>query len=109
MGYNLHIRRIQGMSPIALEDWLEYIAHDPELWLIENLEITSSEGSTISLNGKGIARWNTMNNGKEYRVSFIYRNGRISAAYLDDFQITKMKEIASKLDAVIVGDEGEEY
>lgn len=45
----------------------------------------------------------------KYQCPQCNKSSRINTTYLDEFQITKMKGIAEKLDAIVVGDDGEEY
>lgn len=42
-------------------------------------------------------------------VWWSYNRGKISSNYIDDDGLTKLKEIACKLNAKVIGDEGEGY
>jgi len=114
MGYNLNIKRREPETPITLDEWKECINTDTELTysdFIETLNPMTNEMIRIDAEGMGI--WSTTFNNEEYKITFSYQTGRrgnyITVRYVDDFQIPKMKQIANMLNAIVVGDEGEEY
>ncbi|WP_159888684.1 hypothetical protein [Paenibacillus puerhi] len=109
MGYEIHIRRKGDDYPIQMEEWLHYIENDEELTYTNNIEITLPNGMILGMSGEGLAIWKTEYRGEEIEITFMYKNDEISAKYMDDFQIVKMKAIANKLNAIVVGDENEEY
>jgi len=109
MGYEVHIRRKDGENPINIKEWLSYAATDDELTLTNNISITLPNGMNLGMSGEGMAVWKTEVDGEEYETTFMFRDEGISARYAGDFQIIKMKEIAEKLRAIVVGDEGEQY
>lgn len=114
MGYNLNIKRTEPESPITLDEWKHCISIDPELEYADFIEaINPMTNKIIRIDSVGMGVWSTEFNKEELKITFSFRDGRwgseISANYVDDFQIPKMKEIASKLNAKVIGDDGEEY
>ncbi|ULO08496.1 hypothetical protein H1230_06730 [Paenibacillus sp. 19GGS1-52] len=109
MAYEVHIRRKDEANPLTMKDWLNYVEKDKELTYTNHVEITLPNGMTMGMSGEGMAVWKTEVEGEEYKITFTFRDEEISARYVDDFQIEKMKVIANKLNAVVVGDEDEEY
>ncbi|NOU98503.1 hypothetical protein GC097_00485 [Paenibacillus sp. LMG 31457] len=67
----------------------------------------------MKIDAEGMGIWITTFNDEQHKITFSFqkdRNGNyITVRYVDDFQIPKMKEIANNLNAILVGDEGEEY
>lgn len=110
MGYSVHVKRTSNENPITLEEWFNYINNDQGLEYIERIETKNPlTGEIISLVGQGMAIWKTENEGERYEITFDFRQDKISARYVAEFQIKKMKEIACRLHGIVVGDEGEEY
>ncbi|WP_172194243.1 hypothetical protein [Saccharibacillus qingshengii] len=109
MAYNLHIQRKDEDHPITLEEWMNYIKQDNELEPTDHIEITLPNGMTMGISGEGMAVWKTTVEDEEMQVTFTFMEGEISAGHSNEDQIEKMKKIASKLKAIVVGDEGEEY
>ncbi|WNR46873.1 hypothetical protein [Paenibacillus roseipurpureus] len=114
MGYDLKIKRIEPAAQITLDEWKHCISLDSELEYVDFIEATNPKtNETIRIESVGMGVWRTEFNNEEFELTFSFRDGRrgseISARYVDDFQIPKMKEIAGKLNAKVYGDEGEEY
>jgi hypothetical protein len=109
MGYELHIKRKHEENPIMIEEWLDYIRNDKELTYTKGIEVKLPNGMSLGMSGEGMAIWKTTFDEEELELTFLFRNGEISARFIEDFQILKMKEIANKLGAIVVGDEGERY
>jgi hypothetical protein len=106
MGYNLHSERDE--RPISLEEWRAYVTADPEMRLEQELAPWVPAGETIK---DGLAGW--MNHpalkdkGEPYFFHFWTKS--IVVRSPDDDLVEKMKRIAGTLNAVVRGDEGEEY
>ncbi|MCL6603726.1 MAG: hypothetical protein K6T94_12685 [Paenibacillus sp.] len=109
MAYEVHIRRKDESNPITMKEWLDYVEKDEELTFTDHIEITLPNGMTMGMSGEGMAVWKTEVDGEEYKITFIFRDEEISARYVDDFQIEKMKGIAKNINAIVIGDEDEEY
>ena len=103
-GYNLHIEREQE---ITVDEWLSICKQDKTL-TVQNtaVAINPSTGEKIEIATPNSCVWKTPILKKEYYFS--YFNGSITLG-TDKAQIKKAKEIAKKLSAKVVGDEGEEY
>lgn len=94
MGYDLHITRAEDWCEnagfeITPEEWLDYVANDPELHILGE-------------NGDYFAEWGA-NDWLDWSEGNIYTKNPRSAL------IKKMVEIAEELDAVVQGDDGEVY
>jgi len=99
MGYDLHITRAkwhfenQGQW-ITADEWLEYIASDPELHL-------------AGYNGAYFALWSGKS---EYPDPWLdWFNGNVYSKIPDDAIVDKMVAIAKQLRAKVQGDDGEVY
>lgn len=99
MGYDLHITRKEFWSDddgpaITLDEWLAYVAQDPEIELDpqnpgpENYVITSH-----------LDRW----------PLWWHRSGELNTKNPDHRAIAKLVQIAQKLDARVLGDDDEIY
>jgi hypothetical protein len=114
MGYDLKITRApmgleRNESPISLDEWLEYVASDPEFRLDNVAEVCASSGQVLRYENPGLAVWlpSTLESGSGRWFDF--RNGRIVVKNPTDEMIAKMKQVANRLNARVVGDDGEEY
>ena len=116
MGYDVHITRANEWweaesAPITLDEWLLTVKADPEMRLDGFAEVTTPEGSTIRYDNQGLAVWKVWEGHHEdgNKAWFDYHRGRITVNNPDDRIIAKMKQIAERLGAKVIGDEGEEY
>lgn len=109
MAYEIHIQRKDEDNPITMQEWKSYIEKDSELEETDHIEIELPNGMTMGMSEEGMAVWKTKIEDEEIKVTFTFREGEVSARFSNDDQIEKMKAIASKLDSIVVGDEGEEY
>lgn len=114
MGYDLHITRAEWWvesedHPISLSEWQEVIKGDPQLRLENAAEMKAPNGMTLRYENPGIAVCIMEEEDEEYPVYFDYRDGRIVVKNPNDQIINKMKEIAEKLNANVIGDDGEIY
>jgi hypothetical protein len=103
MGYDLHITRAEDWSdsektPITKEEWAAVVAADPELrWDADNDQFNRFQ-----------ANWINPASGEE-RGWFAWSDGEISTKNPDRAQLAKMLQIAERLGAQVLGDDGEKY
>lgn len=108
MGYDVHITRAASwldshLNPITKTEWDAIVASDVELE-------TSTESWLEGDLDRGIARtYATIWIAHPDRVPFWWQDGEITSKNADQATRRKMVEIASRLNARVVGDEGEEY
>ncbi len=113
MGYDIHITRASEWSesektPIAVDAWKKVIAEDKSFVATNAAVATNPKtGEEIRVPGAAMAIWTDSKTGKQ--AHFDYRQGRITVKNPDEAMIAKMKDVAKKLGARVVGDEGEEY
>jgi hypothetical protein len=115
VGYDVHITRADHWTesesdPIALDDWLRYVAGDPEMRL-DNFAEAEVEGDILRYENQGLAVWTAYSGHglKGNMAWFDYRRGRVVVKNPDDEILGKMQRIASALGAKVMGDEGELY
>jgi len=117
MGYELHIVRneewwdeeIGGGIPLA--DWSALVDADDTMRMDGFAEVVLPDGSTLRTENEGLAVW-TEYAGNEVggnQAWFDFRDNAIVVKNPDQEVLTKMLEIATSLNAKIVGDDGEEY
>jgi len=98
VGYDLHITRRKDWSEagndITVEDWLAYVAKDPEL-------------SPFPGNSAHMARWSGKSKYPDPWLNWF--NGNIYTKNPDEALIDKMVAIARSLNARVQGDDGEIY
>jgi hypothetical protein len=100
--YELHIEKKNGIS---LESWLEICEADLTLTHEKVISVKNpNTGEVISMEAEGMCVWGAEGS----QTTFNYRSGKISFSHSDGV-LLKAKEIASKLKATIIGDEGETY
>lgn len=115
MGYDVHITRAEDWTesqsnPIRLEEWLGYIASDPEMRL-DGFAEAQVDDDTLRVEGEGLAVW-VAYSGHETNGNmawFDYHNGAVIVKGPDEEILSKMKRIAEALHANVIGDEGEFY
>jgi hypothetical protein len=115
MGYELHITRAPDWTesdshPITLDEWLKYIATDPEMRL-DGFAEAHVDGGVLRYENKGLAVWLAYSgHGVNGNMAwFDHRRGRIVVKSPDQEIVGKMKKIALTLGARLIGDEGEFY
>ena len=115
MGYELHITRVphwtaSDLHPITLDEWLTFIAADPEMRL-DGFAEAQVGGDVLRYENAGLAVWLAYSgHGRNGNMAwFDYRCGRIVVKSPDQEIVAKMKEIANALGAGLMGDEGEFY
>ncbi len=98
MGYNLYITKADHpvnskKDPITSKMWAEIVKADEELEFVEN-----SKASVLWLDASG-----------DDRGRLLLLHGKIIAKNPSDELIRKMVNLAGKLEARVIGDEGEPY
>ena len=122
MGYDLRITRNpepdwDNLDPddfdggISAEEWSDYVSNDPSLRPDGFAEAHGPNGESLRVIDDGIAVWTehptaTSDTGFAW---IHHRNGEIFVKQPDQEFLAKMLAIASDLDAVVVGDDGEQY
>ena len=116
MGYDVHITRAEEWSdseatPITLDEWLAYVASDPEMRLDGFAEARTPKGEVIRIEGKGLSVWTAWpGEGRDEGHAWMdHRRGRIVVKNPDSAILKKMGSIAEQLGAQVRGDEGETY
>jgi hypothetical protein len=99
MGYELHITRAKSWAQntkhrISVEEWLAYVAKDPELSLSRE-------------NGPYFVKWSGKSKLNETWLD--WHDGNIETKSPDEALIDKMVAIARELGATVQGDDGEIY
>jgi len=112
MGYDLHITRADNWfesdeKPISLTEWKDIINKDQSLRMDGVAETVLPDGTTMRYENDGLTIWLSGTDDEHYYFDF--RNGEIVLKNPDDYVIEKMKELAIKLNARVIGDDGEEY
>jgi hypothetical protein len=115
MGYDIHITRASDWSesetrPISIEEWLAYVASDPEMRL-DNYAQVEIDGHVLRHESEGIAVWTTYSgHGVNGNMAwFNYSDGQVQVARPDREILGKMLQIANRLGVKVQGDDGEEY
>jgi hypothetical protein len=113
MGYDLHISKTAEWSqssanPISEIEWKAAVAADGRLQMDTTARaINPQTHEVIEISNPLMASWvDPETNEKHY---FYYRRGKISVKNPSESAIKKMKELASRLGAHVLGDEGEPY
>ena len=117
MGYEVHIARNEewwdedvggGISP---DEWSEFVASDETMRLDNVAEANMTDGNVLRYENQGLAVWLNYSAHDESgnKAWFDFRDGCISVKNPDEELLRKMHQSASQLDAMGLGDEGEEY
>lgn len=117
MGYEVHIARNEewwdedvggGISP---DEWNTFVASDETMRLDNVAEANMPDGNVLRYANQGLAVWLNYSAHDESgnKAWFDFRDGCISVKNPDQEILRKMHQIASQLDAKVLGDEGEEY
>lgn len=104
MGYNLYIERRDKKAGITKKEWLDYLQEDEEFEQIETFSSETNDGTGFIASIPNAGLWN-----KEVPFTFDEEEGNISVKNPDEVIIKKMLEIASLLNAQVLGEEGEVY
>lgn len=116
MGYDVHITRAEDWTeshdfPIPLHEWLAYVRDDGEMRL-DRVAIATIKGEPVlAYENDGLAVWLAYSKHQESgnMAWFDHRDGCVVVKNPDDEILAKMKAIATKIKARVIGDEGEEY
>jgi hypothetical protein len=112
VGYDVHITRAgewheSEATPIGLDEWLAYVASDPEMRLDGFAEARNpTTGEAIRIESPGLSVWTTWSEGTAWMD---HHGGRIVVKNPDTAILRKMCAIAERLGARVQGDEGEMY
>lgn len=113
MGYNLHITKAAEWSqssanPISEIEWKTAVAADGRLQMDTTARaLNPKTHEIIQVSNPLMASWvDPKTNEKHY---FYYWRGEISVKNPSESAIKKMKELALRLGAHVLGDEGEPY
>lgn len=116
MGYQIHIKRCDenwtnDRNPIRIEEWDRVVASDPSLQVMNVLEVTDPDTGKVLLrvHGDRMAKWVPDEKNPEEFVCFILNRGVLSFSADALVFYDKLKEVAMKLGANIIGDDGELY
>ncbi|MEM8535170.1 MAG: hypothetical protein AAGF95_30310 [Chloroflexota bacterium] len=105
MGYALYIKRLEDELSISANEWHSLVDSDPSLRMIGRIEWTNPLGEVITYTNPHLAEWSD----GDRSVPFDFRSGRVAVKPLDGKVLAKMLELAEKLSAQVVGDDGEFY
>ena len=117
MGYELYISRNDEWwdeevgGGISLSEWSSLIDADDTMRMDGFAEVDLPDGSTLRTENEGLAVW-TQYAGNEVggnQAWFDFRHHAIVVKNPDQAILTKMLEIAAKQNAMVIGDEGEQY
>lgn len=112
MGYDVHITRApewyeSDTTPIALEEWLAYVASDAEMRLDGFAEARNPKtGEIIRIESPGLSVWTAWSAGTAWMD---HCDGRVVVKNPDTAILQKMCAIAKHFGARVQGDEGELY
>ena len=117
MGYDLYITRRENWFDeedslkISLDEWIQILRNDSEMRLDGFAEAIVSEGNIFRTESDGLAVWlKYSGNGIDGNYAWLsFSDGNIVCKNPDDEIITKMLEIAGRLNAKVQGDECEIY
>lgn len=106
MSYDLHIVRTEDWldaseAPIARDELEAVVAADPELTLDESQYVSMSRQGGHA-NRYPIVLWHG-------EPAFWWYEDQIICSSPDELLVKKLVEVASKLNAKVIGDEGERY
>jgi hypothetical protein len=111
MGYDLHITRAPEWTeslkhPIAESDWLAVVHADASLRVDTSSELRMRDRMSGEVRVIHPVVWTTPG-GKDTPLWF--DEGEVTTKNPSPEAIAKMKELAARLQARVVGDDGEEY
>ena len=116
MGYEVHITRARNWVdsedfPITLAEWKAYCSGDADFNLTGTAIAKLPNGKTLSYENDGLAVWTAFSghDPDDNQAWFDYRGGRIVVKNPSREIIEKMKLVAERLGARVVGDEDESY
>jgi len=112
MGYDVHITRKKEWSDedgprITEDEWQAYVASDADMVITGFAAHTNPLGETIHITQPLLTEWRK--HSSHSPVWFSYFEGSLVVKNPDDECLAKMRQIASRLQARVQGDEGEFY
>ena len=115
VGYDVHITRAADWTrseetPIALDEWLAYVERDPEMRLDGYAEAQVEDG-VLRVEREGLSVWTAYSrDGIGGTMAwFDYCSGEVVVKNPDDEILGKMRQIAERLGAHVIGDDRESY
>lgn len=116
MSYELHITRAKEWSdsesrPITLKEWLAVVEGDPDLRPCDVHEIPILDGPSIKIDlGEGGVLWIGHPDAPQ-GIALWWSDGQIQMTnrLAEKRAVKKLKALAERLGARVVGDGGEEY
>jgi hypothetical protein len=115
VGYDVHITRTADWTlseeiPISLDEWRAYLEQDPEMRLAGYAEAQVGDG-VLRVESEGLSVWTAYSrDGVGGNMAwFDYRSGEVVVKNPDDEILSKMRQIAERLGAHVIGDDGESY
>ena len=117
MGYDIRITRQENWfddnakNRISLEEWKDFLSGDPEMRIDNSAEAKTKSNEIIRAESEGLSVWTKYSgNGLDRNFAwFDYNKGNIVCKNADEEIITKMLDIANRLNAKVQGDDGELY
>jgi hypothetical protein len=128
MAYETHITRADHWKhseaqPITAQEWSAYVASDPEMEQAEYAIMAMADGTTMRMEGPGIAVWTGYRGSAEAedrddadgsgvagnRVWFLWLGSEIVVRNADQEIRRKMHDVALALQAHVQGDDDEFY
>lgn len=107
MGYELNIQRESDQSKLTKEEWMAYITSDDEFEKIEKFSAEIEQGKLLTIPTPNAGLWKMGK--REVPFTFDEKYGWISVKNPDELIVKKMVSIAKALDAIVLGEEGEQY
>ena len=107
MGYELSISRDDELTKITLNEWIKYIESDLSFNLVHELSAVLGDGKKMTIQIPNAGIWHYK--GEEVPFTFSEKFGEVSVKNPEEYIIKKMIEIAGELNAIVRGEEGEEY
>lgn len=117
MGYDIHITRGEFwamLSPgeeISLQEWLDYVARDPEMRLDGFADAKLQGGGVLRIEDPSVAVWTTYSkNGIDGTQAWMHWwGGNVNFKNPDEEILGKMLDVAKALNARVQGDDLEFY
>lgn len=114
MSYDLHVARTKNWtesnrSPIMYNEWIRLVeSEDSMQFTSQNYQDNTNFAFQISCDDMTTCMLK-VGDKKNERFYLKYHEGRITVKNPNRLVISKLKELATILDAYVIGDEGEEY
>lgn len=103
MAHTLYIEALNVESPLVLDEWIDLLKEDGEFVLEEGINTTNPSGEVIVVT-LPVARW--MEHPEDKEPVFCWLTRRVAVRQPDVFTIDKMKQLALRLHAQVVDEEG---